>query len=263
MARALAHYPHNPEYGLGTYRRCLRFTADRAGMVAQVDDTHHSYWLTLDHDSARITAVDAGFMRAPTTACTGAIAGLAALVGRPVAITASEALAHLPGPSNCTHLVDLACWSLAQIGRSTVWEIAIPDQIDAPVWIEVARDGTAMHRWQVANHQIVAPPALAGRPMMKGFMAWARAAFDGEALLAATMVQRGLFVARGREHIVDQGDPMALARADGMAGMCWSYAGSRLEHAVGSLGYVRDFTRGVTPETPPPHVAARLQGAES
>lgn len=263
MAHTLAHFPQNPDYGLGTYRRCLRFAADPAGVVAQVDDTHHSYWLALDHDGARITAVDAGFMRAPTTACTGAIAGLAALIGLPVTISASEALAHLPAPSNCTHLVDLACWSQAQIGCSALWEVAIPDQVDAPVWIEIARDGIVMHRWQIANHRIVAPPALAGRPLMKGFMAWARTAFDGEALLAATMLQRGLFVARGREYIVDQGDPMSLARADGMAGMCWSYAGSRLENAMGSLGYVRDFTRGIAPETPPSPIAARLQGTES
>jgi len=261
MAETLTHFPRNPDYGRGIYRRCLRFAVDAAGMIAQVDDSHHSYWLTLDHDGVQITAVAAGFMRAPTSACTGATAGLAALIGLPLTGTAGEALARLPGPSNCTHLADLACWSLAQAGRSAVWDVAIPDQVDTPVWIEVSRDGTAVHRWRVANHRIVAPPALAGRPMMKGFMAWARTTFDGDALLAATMLQRGMFVARGREHIVDQGDRVPLASADGMAGRCWSYSGSRLEHATGMLGYVRDFTRGTVPETPP-HIAARLQGAK-
>ena len=93
-------------------------------------------------------------------------------------------------------------------------------------------------------------------------MAWARATFEGEDLLAATMLQRGMFVARGREHIVDQGDRAPLASAKGMAGRCWSYSGSRLKQATGSLGYVRDFTREVIRETPPPSIAARLQGAK-
>lgn len=263
MARELAHFPLNPGYGLGVYRRCLRFAGDAAGIVAQVDDTHHSYWLTIDHDGVKVTAVDAGFLRAPTTACPGAIAGLVALTGLPIAAPVSETLARLPGSSNCTHLADLAFWSLAQQGRSASWEIAVPDQIEAPVWIEVARDGVVVHRWQIADHQIVAPSWLAGRPMMKGFMAWARTAFDDDALLAATMLQRGLFVARGREHIVDQGEPMPLVRAEGMAGMCWSYSSERLEHAMGVLGYVRDFTTSVTSEKLPPHIAARLHAAGS
>lgn len=263
MARTLKHFPPNPDYGRGIYRRLLRFAADSAGMAAQVDDTHHGYWVTIDHDGAEVTAIDAGFMRAPTTVCSGAITGLAALIGLPIGASISNILTQLPASSNCTHLADLACWSLAQAGRSVAWEIAIPDQVDAPVWIEIARDGATVHRWQVANHQIVAPSMLAGRPMMKGFMAWARATFDDEALLAATMLQRGLFVARGREHVVDQGEPMPLARAEGMAGMCWSYSGERFEYAMGALGYVRDFTAGVTSEKLPPHVAARLQGAGS
>lgn len=263
MAKTLAHFPINPDFGRGVYRRRLRFACDPRGMVALVDDTHHSYWLSLDHDGEQVIAIDAGFMRAPTTACRGARAGLAALIGAPVAASARDIVARLPAASNCTHLGDLACWSLAQAGRSAVWEIAIPDQAAAPVWIEICRDGTAVHRWLVANQHIIAPTTLAGRPMMKGFIAWARTAFDDHDLLAATMLQRGLFVARGREHTVDQGEPTPLAIADGMAGMCWSYSGSRLDDAVGMLGYVRDFTAGITPETPPPHIVARLKGSGS
>jgi hypothetical protein len=261
MSQTLAHFPRNPDYGSGTYRRRLRFASDATGLAAQVDDTHHSYWLSLDHDDTRITGVDAGFMRAPTSACGGAIAGLSALVGLPLTGTAGETLGRLPVLSNCTHLADLACWSLAQIGHTTVWDITIPDQIDTPVWIEIARDGAVVHRWRIEDHRIVAPRALADRPMMHGFMAWARTTFDGDALLAATMLQRGIFVARGRRHIVDEGDRVPLASADGMAGRCWSYSGSRLKTATGGLRYVRDFTTELTLETPPPHIAARLQGS--
>lgn len=263
MDRTLAHFPRNPDYGRGAYRRRLVFVSDGHGMAAQVDDTHHSYWLTLDHDGERVVALDAGFLRAPNTACPGAPKGLAALVGLPVGASISETLSRLPPSRNCTHLVDLACWSLMQIGRSSRWDILIPDQVEAPVWIEIRRDGKAVHRWRIEDRHILAPAALAGRPLMKGFMAWARALFDDEALLAAIMLQRGLLVARGRAHIVDRGEPIPLSRAEGMAGMCWSYSDARLATATGSLNYVRDFTASVRPEPPPPRVAARLQGAGS
>src|ERR1700754_3969540 len=141
MARTLAHFPRNPDYGRGIYRRLLRFAADPAGMVAQVDDTHHAYWLAIDHDGDRVTAIDAGFVRAPTTVCPGAAAGLAALIGLPVTATTARLLASFPAPANCKPLADLACWSLAQTGRSESWEIAIPDQVGAPVWIEITRNG--------------------------------------------------------------------------------------------------------------------------
>jgi hypothetical protein len=218
--------------------------------------------LTLEHDDVRVSDLDAGFIRAPNTACRGATGGLAALIGLPIEATIST-LARLPESSNCTHLSDLASWTLSQIGRTALWEIAVPDQIEEPVWIEITRDGALMHRWQVESRRIVAPPPLAGRPLMKGFMAWARPAFDEDELLGATMLQRGVFVARGRERVVDQGAPTPLVHAQGMAGKCWSYSGSRLENATGTLNYVRDFTNGVTPENPPSHVAERLQGAGS
>jgi len=263
MDRTLAHFPRNPDYGRGIYRRRLLFVSDDRSITAQVDDTHHSYWLTLDHDGARVTAIDGAFMRAPNTACPGAPAGLASLIGQPIDAPVSETLARLPAALNCTHLTDLACWSLAQTGRSQLWEVVIPDQTAKPVWIEVLRDGSVVHRWQVADRHIVTPPHLAGRPIMKGFRSWARAQFDGEELLAATMLQRGVFVARGREYIVDQGDPVPLALAEGMSGMCWSYSGAQLASATGSLNYVHDFTAAIESGQPPPHVAARLQGAAS
>lgn len=261
MEQTLAHFLPNPEYGNGIYRRRLRFASDSRGCVAQVDDTHHSYWLALDHDNVRITGTDAGFVRAPNTACPGAPAGLVALIGLPIVESTSKILARLPRTSNCTHLADLACWSLAQLGRSAQWEVSVPDQVDKPVWIDIERDGIVKQRWQIANYEIVAPESLTGQPLMRGFMAWASRAFEGEALLAATMLQRGLFVARGRKYIVDQDTPVPLSKAEGMAGMCWSYSGDRLARATGASGYVRDFTKKIDAETAPPHVAVRLRGA--
>ncbi|MFA7584701.1 MAG: hypothetical protein WCY11_00685 [Novosphingobium sp.] len=98
---------------------------------------------------------------------------------------------------------------------------------------------------------------------MSGFRKWAAHMFAGDALLAATMLQRGIFVARGRRHIVDQGEPTPLANAAGMVGMCRAYSGEYLSHGVGTLDYVRDFTATVQPEIAPRHIDQRLKGIES
>ncbi|GLK46030.1 MULTISPECIES: DUF2889 domain-containing protein [Novosphingobium] len=263
MIPQLAHFATNPAYGSGTYRRRLRFAAGTRTVHAQVDDTHHSYWLVLEHDNAQITGLEAGFNRAPTNMCPGSVTGLQSLVGARLDVPMRELMTKLPQTSNCTHLVDLAFWSIAHIEGSAVWEIEVPDQIDAPVWIGIGRDGTYIHRWQIADFRVVAPEEFAGKPLMSGFMRWAGEAFADFSLLAATMLQRGLFVARGRQHIVDHAPPTPLASAEGMAGMCWSYSHDRLTHGTGSLDYVRDFTDGVRMETPPPHIDNGLKDTGS
>jgi hypothetical protein len=263
MIPELAHFELDPAYGAGAYRRRLAFTAIANAVVAQVDDSHHSYWLVLEHDPRRVTALEAGFNRAPTDMCRGAIAGLQALVGCALHTPASELMANLPRASNCTHLVDLALWAIAHVGRSAIWEIIVPDQTDQPVWIAIEREARTIHRWQVAGFDMVAPEELAGKPLMSGFMMWAGEKFSEESLIAATMLQRGVFVARGRRYVVDQGEPIPLASASGMAGMCWSYSGDRLLEGSGTRGYVRDFSISVDPAPLPVHLERRIKDFKS
>lgn len=260
---ALAHFPPDPAFGSGLYRRRLRFAADASGVVAQVSDTHHAYWLDLRHDGARVTGIEAAFLRAPTSVCQGAAAGLETLIGERLDTPARDLLARQPIAANCTHLVDLALWTMAHAGRSAQWDIEIPDQRDTPVWIAIARDDQTIHRWQICDHAILSPEPLLGRPLMRGFARWAAEVFSGEALLAATMLQRGIFVARGREHVVDRLPPTPLAAAQGMAGMCWAYSGDRFTSAHGTIGYVRDLTDGIEMEELPDSVARRFKETKS
>jgi hypothetical protein len=141
MISTLAHYPVDLQYGTGAYRRRLHFVGASTGFTAQVDDTHHSYWLTIDTDGAHISGIDAGFNRAPTMMCPGSVTGLQSLLGLALHRPIADMLAQLPRTSNCSHLVDLAIWAVSQLNVSTIWEIEIPDQIKDPVWIKIQRDG--------------------------------------------------------------------------------------------------------------------------
>lgn len=137
----------------------------------------------------------------------------------------------------------------------------IPDPVDRSAWIEIACDDTVVHRWQVSGFELLAPQSLAGKPLMRGFNKWASHIFTGEALMAATMLQRGVFVARGRQHVVDRGDPVPLSRATGMNGRCWSYSNERWADGFGSLAFVRDFSTAVRTEKLPPAIRTRLKDA--
>lgn len=264
MIASLRHYPPNPDYGDGIFRRRLRFLAEPGRVRAQVDDTHHCFWLILDHEDGAITSVAADFLRAPTTVCQGAVAGLSALIGRPLAGPAS--MEGLPQVSNCSHLVDLAHWAMRHIAGSTTWDIIVPDETDRPAAISIARDGVIVHAWEIADFAVVSPSQWRGFPLLRGFWQWAREQFEGELLMAALMLQRGVFVAKGRRYLVDQNPPTPLKAAAGMAGMCWAYAGDRLDSATSSIGYVRDFSDGVIPGMAPedagPARAIALFGSE-
>lgn len=259
----LAHFPVNALYGSGAFRRRLRFDTPPGAMVAQVDDSFHSYWLLIEHDGDAITAIDAGFLRAPTNMCIGAISGLAALRGTRLSASQRDLMKLLPQPSNCTHLTDLALWTMAQVDADATWDILIPDARAGAAWITIRRNDRLIHRWRIAGFEVTGPQPYGGRPLMRGFMKWAREAFSGDALLAATMLQRGVFVARGRQHIVDRAPSQPLSSASGMEGMCWSYSAERWNHGHGTLNYVQDFSDAVRPEALPDHIKERLEEAGS
>lgn len=250
--------PANPSYGLGAYRRRLRFVVQASGTLGILDDTHHAMWLTIAHEDGIIKHVQAGFDRHPATPCKGAIGSLSALHGLRTDTAGADVARALPVGQSCTHLGDLARWALmaakAPVPGYTQYDIVVPDTADAPAWIEIKRGCDVLHRWLVRDQHIVGAP-FTGRPLMRGFIAWAREAFSGDALETALMLQRGVFVARARAYLVDRKPPIPLRAAQGMQGACFSYSGDNWRTGSSMTDYVRDFSDQLTPLTLPPAVA--------
>ena len=256
----LNHYQRDPAYGSGVYRRLIKFIPGDGLVVATVNDTHHSLWLTLDHHAGRIVDVEGRLERYPATSCGGAGEGLRALIGTSLEPTAQDISSRLPVTANCTHLGDLVQWAISAARRQappSSYLISVPDSLGGPVWISISMNGEVVHRWLVKDHAIVAPEPLAGKPLLRGFFAWARSVFDEADLEAAVMLQRGAWVARGRPFVVDQ-KIHPLSDAAGMHGVCFSYSGANWAQATNMLGYVRDFTSGVVEHPLPARIAQRL-----
>jgi len=130
-----------------------------------------------------------------------------------------------------------------------VYEAAIPDETGDPVDIEVRRNGAPAHRWRVRDGEIMAPEELAGRPVGRGFTAWAARAFEGDALEAATVLSRAYFVAYGRGFLPDTADGLPVASQAARIGVCYAYAAERAQLATFRAGNGRDFTDSIV-ETP-------------
>lgn len=262
MSTSLSHFQPNPSYGHGIYRRLVRLSAVERRVLATVDDTHHAMWLVLDHDGVQVTAIECGIERGPATSCSGAPANLTDIVGAPIDLASADFAHRLPPGANCTHLSDLLRWAMRAAqgpGGEIEYEISVPDQMADPVWIEIKRSGLIVHRWLVKGETIQAPALLAGRPLFRGFLAWARAAFGPADLEAGIMLQRGAWVARGLRYVVDR-TSVPLSAAAGMQGACFSYSGENWRTARNNLNYVRDFTAGVVEQENSARLRARLEG---
>lgn len=261
---SLDRFPVSPDYGTGCFRRLVRTIRVPGKVLTTLDDTHHSMWLLMHLADDRVSDVEACVARGPATSCNTAPLPLERLRGLSVHEGMGALRERLPPALNCTHLMDLAHWAFQVAPGQSPFKrevlIEVPDEADNPVWITVERDGETVHRWLVRDHQVIEPSHLAGQPLMKGFLAWARENFSGEDLDLAIMLQRGVFVARGRRHLVDLSPPLPLNAAPGMRNACHSYSDPHFETATGIVGYVRDFTDGVIAAPLPHHVTDSFKG---
>ena len=234
----------NPNFGGGVFRRRLRLTVGAGVVAVDLEDGNHAFRLRLSHDGQHILAVAVGMVRNPYVTCPETVASLRALNGQPlVDVAALRKL--LPPRRNCTHLTDmvlLAAEHATEAGLRRQYDVAVDDEKDGVTRARIACDGQPVHDWLIAAHAVTAPAAFAGNAMMRGFYAWASAAFAGMELEAAVALQRGYFVAQSRRYSVE---PIELYPANAefvMEGSCHSYSNGVMERGLRNAGSIRDFT---------------------
>ena len=244
----------NPLYGTGIFRRRIHLRADNNAVAVELEDGNHGFRIVLRHDGEQVSGIDMDALRHPFNTCPEALGPLQRIVGHRLDSAAQTLRDRLVPGDNCTHLFDMAALAVSHAGCSGTeldYDMAVEDEVTGDetaraARVEISCNGRSVHAWQVRAHHIVAPPALAGLPMMRGFHAWASRHFNASELEAAIALQRAYFVAQSRRHSFDP--PAANpAIGDGMPqGSCYSYNHGAVERAVRSTNTVRDFTN--TPE---------------
>ena len=150
----------------------------------------------------RLVGVIVGVIAGALVFRDGLVAVFGIVVGALAGLVLPSASLRLPPAANCTHLQDLAWWSLAHARRDTArceYEIAVTDESEAPSECSVWRNGELAIRLQARLGTVVAPAAIVGKSMMRGFSAWATAHYPERDHEAAVMLQRGYFVAQAAE----------------------------------------------------------------
>lgn len=239
----------NPAYGSGIFRRRLHWRATEGLVAVDLEDSNHGFRLQLHHDGKQIVDVAVEPVRFPFTTCPEAVQSVRKIIGLPLVNMADTAAALrerlVPG-NNCTHMIDLAMLAAAHvddIGSERLYDIAVADERDGVTQARIDCDGRRVHEWAVREHVLTAPAELAGRPVMRGFFAWATKVFSGMPLEAAQVLQRGYFVAQARRYsyLPIEAHP---AITDGMPlGSCYSYNTGAVERALRIQGSVRDYSK--------------------
>lgn len=235
----------NPYYGSGIFRRRLHWRATEGLVEVEIEDSNHGFRFRLRHDGSRIVGLSVDPVRYPFTTCPEATHAVERIVGLPLADVAGLR-ERLPGSGNCTHMIDMALLAASHAGDSgqeCVYDIAVFDERDGVTQARIECNGQLVHAWSIRAHTIEQPSVLAGKPVMRGFYAWATQTFAGMPLEAAQVLQRGYFVAQARRYTYEPIEQHP-ASTDGMPiGACYSYNTGAVERARRIKGSVRDYSK--------------------
>ena len=239
-------FPVNPNYGSGCFRRRIHLSNMPGRVVAALEDDCHGFRVTLHHDGAAVTAVEAETLRIPYNTCAGAAEPIKALKGIAVGSDAREINSQVNPFSNCTHLFDLSVLAIRHAGREDaerLYDVQVDDEIDgAPAKAVVWCNGEEKLRFTTQQWQILGPEPYAGRPFFKGFAAWANELFSGDLREAAFVLHKGYFVSSARRY-----DARAMVGTRGdelpyIPGACHTYTEGTVQQAIRLPDTTRDFT---------------------
>lgn len=224
------------DYGSGWYRRAVKLrNLGGTETVGELHDNFHAMRCRIEHDGRTVAAVHPDFLRVPLDTCGGASEPVREIVGTPLDMSVRAFFGEGRASRHCTHMLDLAWWTMQHARRLGVFErtydVAIPDQAGgASLTVSLSRDGAPLLRWEIVDGVIVSPPPFGGRAVLKGLIGWASEHLDTALVEAALVMQKAFLVSRARRHPRLTGPAMAVA--DVMRGACFSYTSPRIEAAV-------------------------------
>ena len=231
-------------YGTGVYRRRIQLEGEEGLVRAELEDDFHHFRVSLRHDGVRIVEALGEALRFPWTTCPGAVVPLPELAGLELATRSTAPSAAHDSRRHCTHLFDLAGLAVAHAaGRRRLrrYDAIIPDRVErrTTAWLE--RDGVEVLRWQLEGMGIEGPAPWAGRPLGKGFTAWAESKLDAETAEAAIVLRRACMISLGRAFPLDH-IPRASDMAERTLGACHAFSPTIIGEGLRVVGSTLDFT---------------------
>jgi hypothetical protein len=216
--------------------RRLQLIDPQPGRVtAEVEDDYHRFFVELNHDGERITAVATNAKRFPWTTCPSAGDHLAArLTGAALGdvATREEPLTH------CTHMLDLAILAAAHAAETepVLYEMLVDDPRVGAREAILRRNGAETLRWLIDDTILVAPGMMAGRDLRQ-LRHWIEE-IDPALREPARVLRRGAYIARGRGFDFSQ---LTTASAVNAAVACYTFSREHGDDAWHIDDSMRDF----------------------
>lgn len=216
------------------FRRRFRITPAPGRVQSEVEDDYHCMSVTVHHDGAIATRVEAVMRRAPWTTCPGAPEQLAQTF-RGVALDAFAARGEKQ--ANCTHLHDLAVLAAGHAfdAAPLVYDILVSDPVDGRRRAELRCGGATVLGWTEAGLRIVEPAELAGLKLDE-LRPWIES-LDARRQEAARLLRWANMLANGRMIPLEK-----QSDASRMPPGCYTFQPHRAAQAK-RVGAIRDFSR--------------------
>lgn len=188
----------------GIFRRAIDLKAwDEGTVVGWVEDDFHHFGATLVHDGSKVVDIRAAAVRYPWTTCPAAMEPLRALIGQPLVERCADIARQIDMRAQCTHLCDLlGLLSAHAFHRRSHhrYHAAVQAIAGDPAragWLsaQLEYDGQPVLAWELHQGMIMAPAALAGRFIERGFREWSETLAEIEAE-HASVLRRAVFVSR-------------------------------------------------------------------
>ena len=241
------NYPLNPSFGKGIFRRRIRLEHGEGFVTGGVEDCNHGFEVKIFHDGKTVTKIEGSPRRIPFSTCSGAIEPMQVLVGVEVGLTSQQLAERINARANCTHWLDLALLAIMHIPRINEpvrqYDIAIPDEVDAPTTVTVLRNGLEVLKWQVQDWAVKEKAPLDGKTLFKGFSSWANQLFpDANEKEAVFVLQKAYFVSRARRFNTNVMAGESEAAHATMFDACFTYSEPRRSVAQRTAATTYDFT---------------------
>lgn len=214
----------------------------RPGMVrGDVEDDFHHFWVEIDHDGERVTAMRTGAERWPWTTCPAAGSYLAErMTGARL-----DELAQVDSPfSHCTHQHDLALLAAAHAHdtQPTLLSTFYSDPKEPARTAELYRNGERELLWEIRDSEILSPGIGEGLSLRK-LKEW-EVTLTPSQRESARVLRRTIYISGGR--FFDYGTKTTADQSPAMAGACYSFQPIRSASASITMNK-RDFSGGGVP----------------
>ncbi len=230
----------------GVFRRRLRIEECGApgGILVSLEDDLHGIKLYLRHQHRCLISIETEFIRAPYDTCRGSYVALESAIGKDLNEICSSVHKICVPASNCTHLIDmlrLAAHHVLDSSLLTQYDVIVTDRSNSVQIAFVYCNGALVHQWRLRGKTICEPESLRGLSIMQGFFDWVNKTYSGKELVAATILQRGIFVSSSRRMDIDSKERRASNSPDRI-GACHTYSTELARVAKPWPNIVRDFT---------------------